>query len=79
MNRICVHEFLVTESEDADLWAADFIYKWQQTDKGQWVMENAIDKPEWTQSLKQDVYGWQYRIFAKLDGVTLTEYLLRWG
>lgn len=78
MTRVCVHEFLITESEDVDLWAADLIYKWQQTPQGSWVMSNASEKPEWTTNLKQDVYGWQCRIYAEFSGVKLTEYLLRW-
>jgi len=37
---IVVHEFLMGDVEDPDLYAADPLIKWEQSEIGQWVMKN---------------------------------------
>ena len=40
-----LHEFNMGDVEDPYLYAAEPIYQWQQTEKGKWAMEHALDKP----------------------------------
>jgi len=40
---ITLHEFRMGDVEDPYLMAGAPIYEWQQTDKGQWIMEHARD------------------------------------
>lgn len=74
---IVVHEFSMGDVEDPDLYAADPLIKWEQSEIGQWVMEHAVETPSWYRIPDTLQYGYKYQIRAKLSGPRLTEYLLR--
>ena len=64
---VCVHEIRMGDVEDPDLWVADPIYDWQQTESGKFIMEHAVEKPYWTRSMDYNSYGHLYRIMARLS------------
>lgn len=74
---IVVHEFVLGDVEDPDLYAADPLIKWEQSEIGQWVMQHAVETPSWYRIPDTMQYGYKYQIRAKLAGARLTEYLLR--
>ena len=74
-----VHEFKMGDVDDPDLYAAQPLYEWQQTEFGQWVMKHAADTPTWHRYADPMSYGYQYRVTAKFMGPALTEMLLRKG
>lgn len=78
MKKLLVHEFRLGDCEDPEIYAAQPIYEWQQTDKGKWIMEHAHDP---TFHIVTSPMSYQYivRITAELDGPRLTEYYLRFG
>lgn len=76
---ITVHAFRLGDVEDPDLYAADPLLKWQESEKGKWVMANAVETPSWHRMVDHASMGYQYRIRAKLQGPALTFYLLKWG
>jgi hypothetical protein len=43
MPRVKVHEFNLGDVEDPDLYAAEPIMAWQNTEAGQWVMQHSND------------------------------------
>jgi hypothetical protein len=79
IHKIVVHRFRLGDVEDPDLYAAEPLYDWQQSDPGKFVMEHAIDKPTWHRHLDQSTYGYRYAIVAELEMKKLSEYYLRWG
>jgi hypothetical protein len=74
---LIIHEFTMGDVEDPDLYAAQPLYEWQQSDFGQWVMKNAADTPTWHRMADVISYGYKYQIRAKFMGPALTEMLLR--
>lgn len=76
---IVVHRFSLGDVEDPDLYAAEPLWKWQNSEQGQWVMERAMETPIWSRHLDPYQYHTQYVIQAKFDTKTLTEYYLRFG
>jgi hypothetical protein len=64
---VCVHEITMGDVEDPDLFVADPIWKWQQTEPGKFIMENAVEAPYWTRSMDYTTYGHKYRIMARLS------------
>ena len=74
---LVVHEFTMGDVEDPDLYAAQPLWEWQQSEFGQWVMKNAADTPTWHRMADPMSYGYKYRITAKFMGPCLTEMLLR--
>lgn len=76
---ICVHEFTVGDVEDPEIYAAEPIWNWQQSDAGQWVMENAVEQPYYIQSLDYTSWGHRYKIMARLSEQNQTFWSLKWG
>ncbi len=76
---IVVHTFQLSDVDDPDLYAAEPLHKWEQSDFGQWVMKHAADTPTWHRRADPMTYGYQYSITAKFMGPALTEMLLRKG
>jgi len=74
---VVVHEFIMGDVEDPDLYACEPLLKWEKSEKGQWVMNNAIETPSWHRIPDKMHFGYKYQIRAKLAGVRLTEYLLK--
>ena len=76
---VCVHEIRMGDVEDPDLFVAEPIWKWQESDAGRFIMENAVDKPYWTGSIDTHTYGHMYRIMARLSEQHETFWRLKWG
>jgi hypothetical protein len=73
-----VHEFNLGDVEDPDLYAAEPIWKWQQTEVGQWIMEHAVDKPFWHRHVDPYTFGYKYYIIARLTEQDQTFWALKW-
>ena len=76
---IVVYEFPMGDVEDPDLYAADPLIKWEKSEQGQWVMNNAVETPSWHRMADPALMGYRYQIRATLTGAALTEWLLRYG
>jgi hypothetical protein len=63
--------------DDIDIYVAQPIYEWQQTEQGKWVMQHAHNL---TYHTAPDPHTFGYRIISgEMDtGPQLTEYLLKW-
>jgi hypothetical protein len=79
IHKVIVHRFRMGDVEDPDLYAAQPIHAWEQSDQGQFVMKHAVDTPEWHRQLDQFSYGYEYAIIAELEMKKLSEFYLRWG
>ena len=76
--KITFHRFNLPETEDPDVWVAEPIYDWQQTDQGRWVMQHAHNI---TYHQQPDANFWGYDIVIRgdlIDPKSITEYFLRW-
>jgi hypothetical protein len=79
VREVVVHEFTMGDVEDPDLYAAEPLWKWQQSEEGQWIMTHAVETPSWHRIPDQLQYGYRFQVRAKLSGARLTEYMLRHG
>jgi hypothetical protein len=77
IHKIIVHKFDLSDVEDPDLYAAEPIWKWQQSDAGKFIMEHSIDKPEWQRHPDPMFMGYRYLIIAELEKKKLSEFYLR--
>jgi hypothetical protein len=78
IHTVVVHEFCLGDVEDPELFAAEPIWKWQQTELGQWVMENAMDKPIWHRHMDNNIWVYKYAITAKLKDPDYVWFLLKY-
>lgn len=71
------HEFSLGDVEDPEIYAASPMYEWQQTDKGQWVMQHCQDP---TYRIVPDVYNFGYRviIYGDLSAEDATYFTLKY-
>jgi hypothetical protein len=76
---VVVHHFPMGDVEDPDLYAADPLYKWQQSEAGTWVMEHAVEPPFWVRQPDLSSYGYRYYIVARLKEQDQTFWSLKWG
>jgi hypothetical protein len=76
---VCVHEFLLGDVEDPDIYAAEPILKWQNSEAGQWLMANAQKQPYWIQHVDANTMGYRYKIMVRLSEQNETFWRLRWG
>ena len=75
---ICtVHTFKLSDVDDPEIYAAQPIYEFQQSAKGKWVMENAIEEPYWCRHFEPDTYGYLYAIRAKFMEKDYTYFKLK--
>lgn len=79
IHKVVVHRFNLSDVEDPDLYAAEPIYKWEKSEQGQFVMNNAVEQPEFHRHMDPMFMGYRYVIIAELEKKKLSEYLLRWG
>jgi len=76
--RRVVHKFTMGDVEDPELYAAQPIYEWQQTEHGQWVMKYGKD-PQYHMNMEPVTYGYQIVITAHITPKRWTEYCLRFA
>jgi hypothetical protein len=79
IHKIVVYRFRMGDAEDPDLYAAQPLYEWQQSEMGKFIMSKAVDTPEWHRNLDHATYGYQYAVVAKLKDVDYTFWQLKWS
>ena len=73
-----VHKFCMSDVEDPVLYAAEPIYKWQQTEAGKFVMENAVEPPWWVRHVDHSWHGFEFVIMARMKESDQTFYTLKY-
>jgi len=72
-----VHTIKMSDVEDPDLFVAEPIWQWQQTEAGKWIMENSNPTPSWHRHTDIYNYGHTYQIRAYLTHKQLTFWKLK--
>jgi hypothetical protein len=63
--------------DDVEIYAAQPIYEWQQTEAGRWCMEHAKNLHYLT-GFDPAGFGYRITITGDLEDILATEFLLRW-
>ena len=42
-----VHQFKIGDVEDQDVYAAEPLWQWQQSEAGKWILEHSLEPPSW--------------------------------
>lgn len=63
---VVVHEFVMGDVEDPDLYAAEPLLAWQNSEAGAWIMKHSVDQPQWHRQVDHMYYGYRYCITARL-------------
>ncbi len=76
--KVVVYEFTLGDVDDPEIYAAQPIWDWQQTECGRWVMENSLEEPYWCKTNDYQTYLQKYKIVAELAERDATYFCLRW-
>jgi hypothetical protein len=76
---VTVYDFTLSDVDDPEIYAAEPLWKWQNSEAGQWIMKNAVETPSWHKMTDPMTCGVRFKIRAKLQGAKLTEFLLKYG
>jgi hypothetical protein len=79
IRKVIVHRIRMGDVEDPDLYVAQPLWEWQESEQGKFVMENSLSQPEWHRYNSMFDFGWTYAVMAELDSKKLAEFYLRWG
>ena len=79
VKEVVVHIFDLADVDDPELYAAQPIWEWQQSESGRWVMEHAVEEPIWHRMLEPSTYSYKYKITARLKAKDYTFWALKWG
>ena len=79
IHKVVVHRFSLGDVDDPEIYAAQPIYEWQESDSGRFVLENSVTKPVYQQQIDYMSYGYTYIIIAELEKKKLSEFYMRWG
>lgn len=79
IHRVVVYRFTMGDVEDPELYAAEPIINWQNSEMGKWVMERSIEVPMWHQQQDYNTFGYTFAITAYLKDTDYTFWTLKWG
>lgn len=68
----------IADSQDPELYAAEPIIEWQNSEEGTWVMEHAISQPSYRIRMCPDSWGHVVDIYGDLAPVNETYFRLKW-
>ena len=66
IHTVVVHTFRMGDVEDPDLYAAQPLSDWQDSEAGKFVMAHAVETPYWIRQIDYNSYGHRYVIVARM-------------
>ena len=77
--RTVLHEFIMGDNDDPEIYAAGSIWEWQQSEAGQWCMKNCVPK-SLSYGIGADIYGYGYKVhlYGDLEEHNLTYFNLKY-
>jgi hypothetical protein len=79
MPRLRLYSFLLSDVDDPEIYAAGPLWDWQQTEQGQWCMENCIQTPSFQIHADTNTYGYRVTVTGELSETDHTYFQLKWG
>ena len=78
MKTIVAHHFTIGDVEDPDIYAAEPLWEWQNSEAGKWAMENSSETPSWHRNIDIARFGYSYQIKIKLTPENYTYWKLKY-
>lgn len=77
-HKTVVHRFTLGDVEDPDIYIAQPLWTWQQTEKGKWVMDHSAEPPYYQTQIDYNSYGYIVAVFAIFKDDDYTWYCLKY-
>lgn len=77
IHNVVVHRFKVPDVDDPEIYAAQPIWEWENSEPGKWIKEHAIETPQWHRH--HDIMAWHthFTITAKLKNCDYMIWILK--
>lgn len=75
---LVVHRFNVP-GEDVAIESAEYLWQWENSEAGKWVMDHAVEVPIWHKTEDFASYMVKVIIVAKMTAKDATFWQLKWG
>ena len=72
------YEFTVSDVEDPDIYAAEPIFEWQNSEAGKWMIKHSDPTPSWHQMTDIATWGVRYLIRGYLSPENYTYWKLKY-
>lgn len=79
IHKVIVHSFQMGDVEDPDLFAAEPLIEWQNSEIGVWIMKHSVEVPMWNRMADPISFGHKYVITAWLKDIDYTFWVLKWA
>jgi hypothetical protein len=79
IQKLKVHHFKMGDVDDPEIYAAQPLYEWEKSEVGQWIMEHAVDQPEFHITKSYELWGYLVVVTANLNSEDATYFSLKWG
>ena len=79
MSTTIVHSFRMGDVDDPEIYAAQPLYEWEKSEKGQWVMQHSLDQPTFYIRPDLQSYGHSVTVEAELTEEDATYFALKWA
>jgi len=77
--KILLHEFRMGDVEDPELYAAEPLWAWQQTESGKWCMAHCVESPTFYVNADPDNYGYRITVVGELEEKDYTFWKLKYS
>lgn len=71
-----VHTFTIGDVDDVEIYMAEPLYQWTNTDAGKFIMQHAVEQPSYVIGLAN--YGYLVQVVAKLNSKDFLFYKLKY-
>jgi len=78
MKTIKFHNFTMGDVEDLEIYAAQPLSEFMNTDKGKWVKTNCQD-PRYKIMLDPNSFGYQVTVYGEVEDIIATEFFLKFA
>ena len=78
IHNIVVHKFKVSDTDDPEIYAAQPIWEWEQSESGKWIKEHAIEVPQWHRQHDHMSWATHFTITAKLKDKDYVIWILKY-
>jgi hypothetical protein len=79
VKKVVVYSFSLSDVEDPDLYAAEPLLDWQNSESGKWVMKHSVSMPVWHRHMDQLQYCYKYLITAEFTDKDYTFWCLKYS
>lgn len=76
-HKVCVHEIIIGDVEDPEIYLLEGIREWRETEKGKFTITHSLASPSIHRHLSIATYCYTYNIVAYFDEKSYTYYKLR--